>query len=124
MKLLVDEMYPPVISERLRMAGHDVVSVLEQAELIGRNDLEIWRFAAAHRRGIVTENAADFLAISKRAGAAGEVSPSLIVTSNHAFPRHPRSFIGRATRALAAFCDAHSDDDTQAGVVHWLRPAT
>lgn len=124
MRLLVDEMFPPVIAERLRVVGRDVLSVLGQPELIGSEDLEIWRFAAAHRRAIVTENAADFLALSKQASAAGEASPSLIITSNRSFPRHPRSLIGRAVRALAAFCDEHPDEDPQAGAAHWLRPIT
>lgn len=117
-------MYPPAIAQRLRTAGHDVLSVVEQPELVGRDDLEVWRDAATHRRAVVTENAADFLAISKQASAAGEVSPSPVVTSNRSFPRHARSFIGRAVRALARFCDEHPDDDLQAGAIYWLRPIT
>ena len=124
MRLLIDEMYPPVIAKRLRVTARDVLSVLEQPELIGSNDLVVWQFAAAHRRAIVTENAADFLAISKQASAASEASPSLIITSNRSLPRHPRSFVGRAVRALASFCDEHPDDDAQAGAVYWLRPIT
>lgn len=124
MKLLIDEMYLPVIAERLRTAGHDAVSVVDQSDLVGQHDLEIWRFAVAHRRAVVTENAADFLAISKKASTVGEASPSLIITSNRSFPGHPHSFIGRAMRAFAAFCDDHPDDDAQAGAVYWLRPIT
>lgn len=122
MKLLIDEMYPAVIAERLRTAGHDAIAVVEQEDLVGQHDLGIWQFAVARRRAILTENAADFLAISRHASALGEGSPSLIITSNRAFPRHRRSFIGRAIRALDAFCDAHPDDDAQAGAVYWLNP--
>jgi predicted nuclease of predicted toxin-antitoxin system len=121
-RLLIDEMYPPVIAERLREVGHDAVCVVERSELVGQDDREVWRFAATQRRAIVTENAADFLAISKEASSSGHASPSLVITSNRSFPRHPRSFIGRALRAFGAFCDAHPDDDPQAGAVYWLRP--
>lgn len=122
MKLLIDEMYPPVIAERLRQAGHDAVSVLERSDLVGQDDAEIWRFATADRRAVVTENASDFLAISRQAISVGQASPSLVITSNRSFPRHPRSFLGRAVLALSAFCAQHQADDAQAGVVHWLRP--
>lgn len=124
MKLLIDELYPRVIAERLRADGYDALSVVEQPDLAGRDDLEVSQFATEHRRAIFTENAADFRAISKQASAAGEASPSLIITSNRSFPRHSRSFVGRAMRALAAFCDEHPEDDAQAGAVFWLRPVT
>lgn len=74
------------------------------------------------RRAIVTENAADFLAIAKQRSAVGDVAPSLLITSNRAFPRHTPSFIGPAIRALAVFADERSDEDIQAGAVHWLPP--
>jgi len=123
-RLLIDEMYPPVIAERLRGAGHDAVSVLEVPDLAGQGDAEVCEIAVSNRRAVVTENAADFLEIVKRRSAVGEVAPSLIVTTNRAFPRHSRSFIGRVVRALSTFCEEHRDDDTQAGAVHWLRPIT
>jgi hypothetical protein len=73
---------------------------------------------------VVTENAADFLRILSQRAVAGLPAPTVIATSNRSFPRHARSFVGRAVRALGSFCDAHADDDPQAGAVHWLRPTT
>ena len=124
MKLLIDEMYPPVIAERLRDAGHDAVSVIELPDLIGQDDAQICEFAVSTVRSVVTENAADFLMLVKQRSAVGQAAPSLVMTSNRGFPRHSRSFVGRAMRALAAFCDEHAEDDPQAGAVHWLRPIT
>lgn len=121
MKLLIDEMYPPVIAERLREAGHDAVSVIELPDLIGQDDAEVCEFAASSLRSVVTENAADFLVLAKERSALGRATPSLLITSNRAFPRHSPSFVGRAVRALSAFCDMHPEDDPQAGAVHWLR---
>ncbi len=122
MKLLIDEMYPRAIAERLRQAGHDAVSVTEDVGLIGLDDAAVCDFAVSSRRAVVTENAADFLRIVKQRAASGESVPTLLITSNRSFPRHSRSFLGRAVRALASFCDTHADDDPQTGAVHWLRP--
>lgn len=123
MRLLIDEMYPPLIAERLRQAG-DAVSVIELADLIGQDDAQVCDFAISDRRAVVTENAADFLVVVKQRAAVGDSAPSLVITSNRTFPRHSRSFVGRAVRALTAFCEAHPDDDPEAGAVHWLRPLT
>lgn len=117
MKLLIDEMYPPVIAERLRDAGHDAVSVIELPDLVGQDDAQICEFAVSTVRSVVTENAADFLMLVKQRSAVGQAAPSLVMTSNRAFPRHSRSFVGRAMRALAAFCDENPEDDPQAGAV-------
>ncbi len=124
MKLLIDEMCPPVIAERLRKAGHDAVSVIELPDLIGQDDAEVCEFAIASVRSVVTENAADFLVLVKDRSVVSRPAPSLLITSNRAFPRHSPSFVGRAVRALAAFCDTHPEDDPQAGAVHWLRSIT
>ena len=122
MKLLIDEMYPRAIAERLRQVGHDAVSVTEDADLVGLDDAAVCDLAVSSRRAVVTENAADFLRIVKHRAANGERVPTLVITSNRSFPRHSRSFLGRAVRALASFCNAHGEDDPQAGAVHWVRP--
>lgn len=38
MRLLLDEMYPGRLAEQLRRAGHDVVGVVERAELTESHD--------------------------------------------------------------------------------------
>lgn len=124
MRLLIDEMYSPVIAERLRDAGHDAVSVLELPDLVGQDDAQVCAFGVSSRRAVVTENAADFLTLVRQRSEIGHAAPSLVITSNRAFPRHVQAFVGRAIRALAAFCDGHPEDDPQAGAVHWLRPTT
>jgi hypothetical protein len=90
--------------------------------LIGLDDAALCDVAVSSRRAVVTENAADFLHIVKQRAAAGEPVPTLVITSNSSLPRHSRSFLGRAVRALGLFCDAHVDDDPLAGAVYWLRP--
>jgi len=121
-RLLIDEMYSSAIAERLRQAGHDAVSVTEHPDSIGLDDSAVCDLAVASGRAVVTENAADFLRIAQLRAASGEPVPTLVITSNRSFPRHGRSFLGRAVRALGSFCDEHRDDDPLAGAVHWLSP--
>lgn len=120
MKLLIDEMWPPVVAEGLRRAGYDAVAVSGDPTLVGHTDEAICALAGDTRRAVVTENAADFLRIVNLRAVAGETVPTLVVTSNRSFPRHSRTFVGRAVRALGAFCAAHPGDDPQTGAVHWL----
>lgn len=122
MKLLIDEMYTTAIAKRLRQAGHDAVSVTDDPDLAGLDDSAVCDLAISTTQAVVTENAADFLRIVKLRAAAGELVPTLVITSNRSFPRHSRSFLGRVVRALASFCDDHQGDDLQAGAVYWLRP--
>jgi predicted nuclease of predicted toxin-antitoxin system len=121
-KLLIDEMYPAVIAQRLRQAGHDAIAVTEDAGTIGVDDTTVFDLAVRGRRAVVTENAADFLRIAKQRAAKGDPVPTLVITSNRSFPRHARGFIGRAVRALTSFCAEHPGDDPQAGAVHWRHP--
>lgn len=124
MKLLIDEMCPAAIADRLRSAGHDAVSVLELRDVVGQDDAQVCERAVADGRAVVTENAVDFLALVRGRAAVGEPAPTLVITSNRSFPRRQRSFVGRALRSLVAFCDAHPEEDPQGGAVHWLRPIT
>jgi hypothetical protein len=71
---------------------------------------------------VLIENAADFLRVLRDLLATGEQAPTLVITSNRSFPRHPASFTGQVVRALCAFCEAHQGADPAAGAVHWLQP--
>ncbi|MGH8829427.1 MAG: DUF5615 family PIN-like protein, partial [Jiangellaceae bacterium] len=54
-RLLLDEHYPAGIAEPLRAAGHDVIAVVEDAELRAQPDSELPRWAADRGQRIVTE---------------------------------------------------------------------
>lgn len=124
MRLLIDEMYPPIIAAQLRQAGQDAVSVHDDASMRGLDDSAVCGLALSAGRAVVTENAADFLRILRYRVAAGQPAPTLIVTSNRTFPRHSGAFIGQAVRSLCAFCDSHKGADAAAGAVHWPQPIT
>jgi predicted nuclease of predicted toxin-antitoxin system len=121
-RLLIDEMYPPTVAEQLRKAGHDAVSVHDDANTPGLDDAAVCGLALSGGRAVVTENAADFLRMLRYLVAAGEQAPTLVITSNRSFPRHRASFTGQAVRALCAFCEAHQGADAAAGAVYWLQP--
>jgi len=109
-KLLLDEMYGPVIAEQLRVRGHDAVSIHEESHrrLEGAPDVEVFELARAEGRLLVTENAADFPRIEAAALARGEQHAGIIYTTNRQFPRGEPAAIGRLVRALDALTRAQA----------------
>jgi predicted nuclease of predicted toxin-antitoxin system len=101
-KLLLDEMYAPVVAEQLRSRGHDVVSVHDPdyRQLEGASDEEVFAAAFAEERAIVTENVPDFRRLEADALARGEAHASLVFTSNRQFPRGQPGTIGQLVEAL------------------------
>jgi hypothetical protein len=101
-KLLLDEMYPPVVAEQLRARGHDVVSVHdpEYRRLEGGPDEEAFAAALAESRALVTENVPDFRRLEAEALAHGEAHAALVFTSNRQFPRGKPGTTGHLIDAL------------------------
>ena len=116
MKLLLDEMWPPAIAAALRDRGHDVVAVAERADLRGKPDEVIFADAVAAGRAIVTENVVDYRPLAAAALRAGRAAPTLILTSNRAFPRASRRTPGRLVVALDSLLSAGGAP----GAEHWL----
>lgn len=65
MKLLLDEMISPVVAERLRERERDVVAVCERRELRGLSDRDLFEYAQAAERALVTYNRDDFLELDR-----------------------------------------------------------
>jgi hypothetical protein len=101
-KLLLDEMYAPVVAEQLRSRGHDVVSVhdADYRRLEGALDEEVFAAAADQGRALVTENVPDFRRLEADALARGKAHASLVFTSNRQFPRGQPGTIGQLVEAL------------------------
>ena len=104
-RLLLDEMFPPAIAAELRELGHDVIAVADRPDLRAKPDEEIFAWASAERRWLLTENVKDFRPIMLRALQAGQPGCGLLFTSSRAFPRS-RKNPGPLTRALHGWLTA------------------
>jgi hypothetical protein len=114
-------MHAPVVVQRLRELGHDVVSVAEEASLRAMTDDEMYRWAAEQRRTIVTENVKDFRRLQARSGQIGGASASVLYTSSRLFPR-VRCNPGPLIAALDAWLASPNAPGRPAE--DWLRPPT
>lgn len=121
MKLLLDEHYSPTIASELRERGHDVASVAERDDLRGLGDRELWGFASAEGRALMTENVADFMPLVREAAAQGERHFGVVFTSPRSLPRGPRT-IGVYVDRLDSFLRNCPADDALADQVLWLSP--
>jgi hypothetical protein len=117
--LLLDEMHAPAVARALRELGHDVIAVADRTDLRALSDGELFAWAAAGRRCIVTENVKDFRRLLLRADESRQLSPSLLFTSNRAFPRSRRN-PGPLIAALDAWLRRAGPHALPAE--SWLRP--
>jgi hypothetical protein len=101
-RLLLDEMFSPTIAAALRELGHDVVAVAERGELRAMSDEEVFAWASAQRRWLLTENVKDFRPILLRALQADSAAVGVLYSSNRAFPRS-RKNPGPLIQALDAW---------------------
>jgi hypothetical protein len=60
LKLLLDEMFSPLVAAELRVRGHDVVAIKERGEWHSLADPEVVALARTEQRAIVTANLRDF----------------------------------------------------------------
>ena len=86
-RLLLDEMFSPAVAAELRDLGHDVIAVADRPDLRSKSDEEIFAWASAEKRWLLTENVKDFRPIMLRALQAGPSGCGLLSTSGRAFPR-------------------------------------
>ena len=86
-RLALDEMFSPVIARALSESGYDVVAVAERADLRAMTDAEIFGWAAAEGRWLLTENVKDFRPLLLQALQAGTPATGISFTSSRSFPR-------------------------------------
>jgi hypothetical protein len=111
--LLLDEMYPAALAERLRSAGHDVVAATAvEVGLGSRSDADVLACALRNNRCVVTENVSDF------ARLAGQMSHAGIIFV--LAKRYPRT--GSGLHRLGERLDQLLSEKKapQPAEVHWL----
>jgi Domain of unknown function (DUF5615) len=101
-RLLLDEMFSPQIAAALRDLGHDVVAVAERGELRAMTDQDVFAWATAQGRWLLTENVKDIRPILLRALQADAATTGILYTSSRAFPRS-RKNPGPLIQALHAW---------------------
>jgi hypothetical protein len=100
-------MLSPAIAAELRDRGHDVIAVADRPDLRAKSDEEIFAWAGAEGRWLLTENVKDFRPIMFRALPGGPPGCGLLFTSGRAFPRS-RKNPGPLINALHAWLTAGS----------------
>jgi len=119
-RLLLDEMISPAVARELRDRDHEVEAIeRDRPELESLPDTEIVRRMAVERRGVLTNDIADFAPIHERIVAAGEEHYGMIFTHDSTLPRD-RASIGVWVETLAGFLAAHRSDDALRNRVHHL----
>lgn len=118
MKLLLDEHYANEIAARLRVAGHDAVTVSERG-LNGIDDESLLTLAASEGRTLLTNNARDFLPLLGRWAASGDDHYGLLLTSDISMPR-AKNTIGRYVETLGALMAANPEPRAMVDQVRWL----
>jgi hypothetical protein len=111
-RLLLDEMYPPILAGMLRDQGHDVVAVAAMPELAGSPDEAVLDAATGDVRCLVTENVRDFAVLARYMTHAG-----LLFVSAERWPRTPAA-IKRLADALGQV--VATDQVPGPGEVRWL----
>jgi hypothetical protein len=88
-----------------------VIAIVDRPDLRSKSDEEVFAWASAERRWLLTENVKDFRPIMLRSLLAGPPGCGLLFTSSRAFPRfrkNPGSLIGALHAWLTAGAPAHS----------------
>lgn len=108
MKLLLDEMYEPGVSEGLRRLGVDAASIHDPGleELRGAPDADVLAAASAAGRALVTENVRDFRRLELSLASSETSHSGLVYTTNRRFPRGQPATSGRLVASLAALASA------------------
>jgi nucleoside-diphosphate-sugar epimerase len=119
LRLLLDEMYPSVVAERLRARGHDVVAVTERPELRSLSDADVFMVGQSERRTVVTENVADFSGIADSLDERGQTHFGLVLIDPVVYRRGHSRTIGRMVTGLDRLLRDHPGGRGTA-LRHWL----
>jgi uncharacterized protein DUF5615 len=107
-KLLLDEMYPPVLAASLQGAGIDATTV-RTLRLAGSSDAEVFAAAVAGAYTLLTENVGDFTRLAAEHTSAGGHHAGLLIALSSRFSRRPHG-IEPLNAAIQGVADHRLDD--------------
>lgn len=116
---MLDELYSKKIAAELRDRGHEVVAVKERPDLEAMKDVALFRLMQEERRGIMTENYADFQRLLNEAVATGTTHYGVVFTSRRQLPRSKQT-IALYVRVLDDFLSRHPAEDALLNSYRWL----
>ncbi len=123
MRLCLDQHYAPRIAVALRERGHDVVAAEAEEEPRGLPDDELLAFCVRERRALLSENAADFMALVHQLAARGDEHHGLVFSSPASMPRGAGT-IGLFIEVLDRLLRDSPDEGALRNQVRWLSPAS
>jgi hypothetical protein len=119
LKLLLDEMFSPVVAAELRSRGHDVVAIKERAEWQATPDPDVVALGRRELRAIVTNNVRDFRPLhAELVAAAGEGHAGMVFVPA-SVPRM-KAATGQLVAALEAKLAEYPGDDDLANGETWI----
>jgi len=99
-RLLLDEMYPRLVADRLRERGHDAGSV-HDVPGSGTPDEDVFDYARENGLALVTENVRDYRPLSESLLRSGRSHAGLVLTTSKRWPRdNPGALIAALDRLL------------------------
>lgn len=117
MKLLLDEVISAVVAEQLRGRDRNVEAVSERRELRGLVDEDLFEYAQAAERSVVTYNRDDFLELDRRFRSEGRDHSGIVILNPRRFPQGTAS-IGPLVRSLDELI---THGHPYESFIHWLR---
>jgi predicted nuclease of predicted toxin-antitoxin system len=115
--LLLDEMISAVVAEQLRGRDRDVEAVSERRDLRGLADEDLFEYAQAAERSVVTYNRNDFLELDRRFRSQARNHCGIVILNPRRVPQGPAS-IGPLVKSLDELI---ADGPRYESFIHWLQ---
>ncbi len=119
MKLLLDEMFSPLVAAELRVRGHDAVAIKEREEWQSLSDPDVVARARTEQRAVVTANLRDFRPLHAELVAAGREGHAGMLFVPTSF-RLTRAATGQIVAALETRTAEYPGDDDLANAGTWI----
>ena len=119
MKLLLDEMFSPLVAAELRARGHHAVAIKEHDEWQSLSDPEVIALARTEQRAVVTANLRDFRPLHAQLVApGGDGHAGMVFVPTRA--RLTRAATGSIVEALEAPLAQYPGDADLANGETWI----
>ena len=119
MKLLLDEMFSPLVAAELRAGRHDAVAIKEHNEWESLSDPEVVALARTAQRAVVTANLRDFRPLHAELVAPGGEGHAGMVFVPTSF-RLTRAATGQIVAAFEARIAEYPGDADLANGETWI----